>query len=234
MDRILSVRNRILKDSDLNSEYMVYITMASVIAAIGLITDSAATLIASMVISPIMNHVLAFTFGTFLNDHRLIQRGLSGVFLSVGICIVTGILASLICYDTLVLTPEMLQRTEWENLWWSLFVAAASGIATASSLVHSHRENLVGIAISTSMLPPAVNFGLLLPQALKHPEDHVQVIETAVSLLLTISNIILIFISVNLMLLLYANTICEKNHWVSTIPSVRRLDLLEENPASTV
>jgi len=225
MDIILSVRNQLLDDCKFSFEYYNYVFMASLIAVIGLITDSSTTIIASMVISPMMNYVLAVTFGLFLSDLKTFRIGLLGILQSILICVIVGVSAGLFFSKTLVLTDQIIQRTDIVNVWWGMLIATFSGFATASSLVCNQSHNMVGVAISTSILPPAVNFGLLLPNSLWNLDNSVMLHKVWTSLVLTLSNIMCLFFSIILLLWLYSREITKKQVWLSKVASIRQLDL---------
>ena len=58
-------------------------------------------------------------------------------------------------------TAEMSIRGEWENFFVGIPVAFFSGLGVAVSLLDEQSSSLVGVAISASLLPPAVNSGVL-------------------------------------------------------------------------
>jgi len=191
------LKTKLMRNTRFSLEYFVYIVSASSISAIGLITDSPTSIIASMVICPIMGYVSCLSVGTVLNDICLIKRGATGLFMSLGIGVCMGIQGGVICYDTLVATNEMLKRTKLINLYWEGFLAVASGAATGCSFYDGRNENLIGVAISTSLLPPAVNFGLLVPHAFKTTDDNFYVYPTIISLSTTLLHIVLIYLITN-------------------------------------
>ena len=76
-----------------------------------------------------------------------------------------------------------------------VLIASASGIGVALSVLGDYVATVVGVAISASLLPPAVNTGIFLSFAIFDEgwEDHLH--SAGVSLLLTIENIILIYLT---------------------------------------
>ena len=58
-------------------------------------------------------------------------------------------------------TEEMIVRGTTENFYVALPIAFFSGLGVAVSLLDDQASSLVGVAISASLLPPAVNAGLL-------------------------------------------------------------------------
>ncbi|KNC70436.1 hypothetical protein SARC_17038, partial [Sphaeroforma arctica JP610] len=55
----------------------------------------------------------------------------------------------------------MISRGKWESCIISLGIAIPSGAGVALSILGNNTPSLVGVAISASLLPPAVNAGLL-------------------------------------------------------------------------
>jgi uncharacterized membrane protein len=58
-------------------------------------------------------------------------------------------------------TSEMVTRGSWTNFLVGLPIAFFSGLGVAVSLLDDQTSSLVGVAISASLLPPAVNSGIL-------------------------------------------------------------------------
>ena len=56
-------------------DYLMFVVCAAWIAAMGLGTNSSATVIASMLVSPIMGPVMGLTFGTTVKKKDLIIKG---------------------------------------------------------------------------------------------------------------------------------------------------------------
>ena len=56
-------------------------------------------------------------------------------------------------------TDEMESRGHASSLIIGLLIAVPSGVGVALSVVSSNTGGLVGVAISASLLPPAVNAG---------------------------------------------------------------------------
>ena len=54
----------------------------------------------------------------------------------------------------------MIGRGEWRSLWVGVLIAVPSGAGVALSVLGGNAGSLVGVAISASLLPPAVNCGI--------------------------------------------------------------------------
>jgi hypothetical protein len=74
----------------LTFNYMGLVTAASIISGAGLLQDSATTVIASMLVSPLMGPILSITFGLAINDTSIIWRGLRNEIVGILLCILTG------------------------------------------------------------------------------------------------------------------------------------------------
>jgi hypothetical protein len=59
-------------------------------------------------------------------------------------------------------TDEMRSRCTMQNFYVGIPVAFFSGLGVAVSLLDDQTNSLVGVAISASLLPPAVNSGIVL------------------------------------------------------------------------
>merc|ERR1719427_772105 len=62
-------------------------------------------------------------------------------------------------------TQEMISRGELRALWVGVLIAVPSGAGVALSVLGGNAGSLVGVAISASLLPPAVNCGIFWAMA---------------------------------------------------------------------
>jgi len=82
-------------------------------------------------------------------------------------CVLIGALIGLIAGWTPLATEtwptsEMQGRGEWVGLLTGIAVAVPSGMGVCLSILGGNTSSLVGVAISASLLPPAVNAGICL------------------------------------------------------------------------
>ena len=161
------VVNRIRRASLFTFDYALYLFLASFIALLGLLQDSSVVIVASMLVSPVMGPILASIFGCVVEDKKLRNMGIKNGLISILICLVLGfVFGSLfICAQDLIdqtdkfITSEMVQRGSLKNGYLDWFIAASSGVAAALSVLGENTSSMVGVAISASLLPPAVNAG---------------------------------------------------------------------------
>ena len=168
------VVQRIRCGSMFTFDYAAYLFLASFIALLGLLMDSSVVIVASMLVSPVMGPILAIIFGCIVADTNLRNKGIKNAFISILICTGIGflfgfilILLERILYDLLYdpsyrfITEEMVQRGSLDDIFLNACIAMASGAAAAFSVLGENTSSMIGVAISASLLPPAVNAGFL-------------------------------------------------------------------------
>nr|WP_096391596.1 TIGR00341 family protein [Halopenitus persicus] len=157
------------KATDLVSGTRTYVLMtviSAVIATAGLLLDSPATVVGSMVIAPLIGPAMSAAVGTVVDDDALFGRGVRlqvlGVLLAVGSAAVFA--AGL---RTLNLVPpgldplalaEVSERLAPNVL--VLAVALGAGIAGVLSLMTGVSSALVGVMIAVALIPPAAAVGI--------------------------------------------------------------------------
>jgi len=170
IDEILST---IEGSSHLTFDFLLMVCCAALIAGIGVVTDSSITVVASMLISPLMSPILLITLGLSLHDWKMVRRG---VFNEVVACLVAfgwGLLSGLVAAPIIVHnelgsewvlhSQEMLVRGDPWSLLPNTLLAVPAGIAVTLCVTSDGSTvGLVGVAISASLLPPLVNSGICL------------------------------------------------------------------------
>ncbi|KAL9928083.1 uncharacterized protein ACN427_004118 [Glossina fuscipes fuscipes] len=156
------------QDAAVTFDFVVLLVAAAILASFGLVEDSTIFLASSMLISPLMGPIIAAIFGTVIKDSSLGKLGLKnelfGIFTAIFVGFIFGMIVCAIDERYGIgegLTTEMLSRCELHSLIVGLFTAIASGAAAAIGILGGNTGSLVGVAISASLLPPAVNSGLL-------------------------------------------------------------------------
>lgn len=87
-----------------------------------------------------------------------IVNELIGIIITILVGFVFGLIVCIVDYGFEDgLTNEMLSRCEMHSFYVGVCIAIASGAAVAISILGENIGSLVGVAISASLLPPAVN-----------------------------------------------------------------------------
>lgn len=155
----------------LTFNYLALLSCASMIAGAGLLGNSATTVIASMLVSPLMGPILSITFGMAIRHQPTIHRGLRNELVGILVSFVMGLTIGVIgsfCYSANYRSDEMVGRGSTSNLLYGLVVAFASGIAVVLGITMGGVNAIVGTAISASLLPPIVNSGMCLAMAVMY------------------------------------------------------------------
>lgn len=87
---VAQVVDNVRSSGELTFDFICYIIFASMIAAMGLLENSVVSLVASMLVSPMMGPVMAVTFGTVIKEYSLIRVGFKNVLASFAFTIGFG------------------------------------------------------------------------------------------------------------------------------------------------
>ncbi|XP_053673725.1 uncharacterized protein LOC128723985 [Anopheles nili] len=165
---VAQIVEEVKHDAQVSFDFVSMLAVASILAAFGLVEDSSVFLIASMLISPLMGPIIAVIFGTVVKERSLQLIGLKneiiGIMLTVSVGFIFGLIVCSIDDRYSVgegITHEMLARCETHSLLVGIAIALPSGAAVAIAILGENIGSLVGVAISASLLPPAVNAGVL-------------------------------------------------------------------------
>lgn len=153
-------------------DYLCLVIVASMLAAVGLASNNTVVIVASMLVSPIMGPILAITFGTMIENKELVHMGLVNEVVSLLICIIVGFVIAwifILCdahNEWIWPTNEMGGRGTSVGILTGIAIATPSGVGVALSILSNNTSSLVGVAISASLLPPAVNAGMMWAYAI--------------------------------------------------------------------
>lgn len=148
------------RGSRLNADFLTMLSLSAVVASIGLLQNSPAVVIGSMLLAPLMTPMIGCGLALAqanpkLGDAALRSVGL-GLLATLAISYVVGVIT-----PGAELTPQIVARGNPTVL--DLVVALASAAAAAYALA---RPNLVGsiagVAIATALVPPLCSGGLAL------------------------------------------------------------------------
>ncbi|MCA8965045.1 MAG: DUF389 domain-containing protein [Planctomycetes bacterium] len=149
---------RVQSNSSWNFDFVALISLASMIAAMGLLQNSAAVIIGAMLVAPLMTPIMGLGLALVQGNTMLARLALRTIALGVGTAFVLALTIGL-CKGHFSITPEMIGRG-WPGVL-DLIVAFVSGLAAAYA---SSRPGLFaalpGVAIAASLVPPIATSGL--------------------------------------------------------------------------
>jgi uncharacterized membrane protein len=145
------------------THYFVKLLIASGICAGSFINNNQEGIIGSMILSPISNCILLSTINYY--------NSISLLIVSMAIAIVIGLTVGYfdLTNDTLKIenieNNQILSRSQKINRWTTLFVCILIGLTYSMNnyeIMGFNSYDLIGSAISISILPPLINTGILL------------------------------------------------------------------------
>ncbi|UVE50854.1 TIGR00341 family protein [Haloferax larsenii] len=147
--------------------FVVMTVISAVVATAGLLLDSPAVVVGSMVIAPLVGPAMAASVGTVVDDDEMFVRGVRlqgfGGILAVG----SAALFALVLKETgavplatpeVLAIPEVSERLSPDVL--SLAIALGAGAAGAISLSSGVSTALVGVMIAAALVPPTAVVGI--------------------------------------------------------------------------
>ena len=153
------VRVRIEANALPSKMYFVMNILSAIIASYGLVTNSAAVVIGSMLVAMMLGPITGVALAII--DHRmpLLRKSLITVFLGISLVVLVGFIVGWLHKDQ-PLTVEILSRTQPTSM--DLMIALAGGTAGAYAMVSPHLSvAVVGVAVATALVPPLAASGIL-------------------------------------------------------------------------
>lgn len=203
-----SLVRRLMRYSTPNFDYFYLIGLSVAMATLGLLLDSAAIVIGSMLIAPLMYPILGTALGLAMLSPVVIGRSLYTLGQSLLVAVFIAMMTAwLFSHDSVWQSNEILQRIEPSLLHF--LVALIAGAAVSYVLTQPEwSDTLPGVAIAVALMPPLATTGIGLA------DGEVTIIVGAATILI----LNLIGITIAAMTLFFLMNISEKqNVAVSTI-----------------
>ncbi len=160
------VEARVRDESALTSSFVVMMTVAMLIGAVGILLDSSVLIVGAMVVGPDYGPLAGVMLG--IHRRRLDRAGQAASTLLIGFgvgalaCTAFGVVVRAIdrvpasyIADTRPLT-QFISRPDG----WSIVVALLAGVAGMIAMTEAKAGTLVGVLISVTTVPAAANAGV--------------------------------------------------------------------------
>jgi uncharacterized hydrophobic protein (TIGR00271 family) len=149
--------------------FVALMSFASVIASMGVLTDSTAVVIGAMLIAPLMTPLMGMAISLVMGWPNQLARStmvaLAGVLIAIGISMFLGFLAPTLI-DPAV-NAQILGRTNPTTM--DLVIAVAAGVAGAYGLSRPDvSDSLPGVAVAIALVPPLAVVGISYSQGEWH------------------------------------------------------------------
>lgn len=156
---------------EMTPTFPVYVTMtliSAIVATAGLLLDSPAVVVGSMVIAPLIGPALAASVGTVTDDDEMFWSGIKYQAFGLGLAIVGAAAFAWILRTANVVPPgielasigEISERFTPDLLL--LAVALGAGVAGVLALSTGISVALVGVMIAAALIPPAAAAGIAI------------------------------------------------------------------------
>jgi uncharacterized hydrophobic protein (TIGR00271 family) len=158
--------------AELTWAYLAFLTLATMLAGIAAITDSAILVVGAMVLGPEFSSVAAVCYGLVSRNGRRIGAAVRTLAAGFAFAIVVTYLCALAGRWTGVIDISALPSDRPATAFiyspdrWSFIVAVLAGAAGVLSMTAGKSSALVGVFISVTTVPAAGNLAVAL--ALKH------------------------------------------------------------------
>lgn len=141
-------------------QFFTVLGLASLIASLGILADSAVTVIGAMLIAPLMKPIVATSYGITIGDGRLVARGAAVTLLGIGVTVLVAVVTEHL-FELRGPTEQLLSRTQPTLL--DLAVAVAAGVAATMAVTRPDvTEALPGVAVAVALVPPLCATGVSL------------------------------------------------------------------------
>jgi uncharacterized hydrophobic protein (TIGR00271 family) len=148
--------------------FYAFLTLATAIAAVAVVTDSSILVVGAMVVGPEFGVVAALAVGLAARRLSLVGGAalllLKGFAFAIAVTVVLGLLARVVGWVELgdVTGPRPLTGFIWRPDQWSGVVAVLAGCAGVLSQTAGRSNALVGVFISVTTVPAAGDIALSL------------------------------------------------------------------------
>jgi len=149
-------------DSTLSATFLAFLVLATLLAAIGVVTDSQVTIVGAMVVGPEFGPLAGIAVGLVRRRAHIARRAAAALAAGFPAAIlITALLALLARAVGLIDASNLAGHRETEFIyhpgWFSLITALVAGAAGMLSLTSSKSAALVGVFISVTTVPAAGN-----------------------------------------------------------------------------
>ena len=146
--------------------YILMTIVSALIATAGLLLDSPAVVVGSMVIAPLVGPATSASIGTVVSEQRMFIRGIYLQGMGLLLAIIAAFAFAFVVRNVnlippitdITTVPEIRERVAPDFL--SLVIAIGAGVAGIVSLTTGVSTALVGVMIAVALIPPAATVGI--------------------------------------------------------------------------
>ncbi|NNJ03791.1 DUF389 domain-containing protein [Streptomyces sp. PKU-MA01144] len=156
------------EESTLSVTYLAFLTLATMIAACGVVLDNAILIVGAMAVGPEFGPLAGFSTAVVQRLPRLALRSLVALVVGFAVAMAVTVLFSLFMTGAGLFESSMLRADRPNTAFiydpdlFSFVVAVLAGVAGTLSLTSAKSGALVGVAISVTTVPAGANAAVAL------------------------------------------------------------------------
>lgn len=153
-----------MKRRSKTSQFWILLLLSGVIATLGIMQDSDATVIGAMIVAPLMTPIIGTALAIVLTDHAMVLRSIGLVIFGALAVIAIGFLFGMVDF-AFTTTGNSQVTSRIHPTLISLIAALATGLVGAVSLTRADiSDSIPGVAIAIALVPPLAVCGLVLQE----------------------------------------------------------------------
>ena len=158
--------DQVAEQARLTTSYLIFMSMAGILAAVALLTSSVPILVGSMVVAPALAPLALVAFALVGRRPSLALYGLGVAFLGILIATVLAMLTTWVMNATGVIPPgtNLLNKPLLEERvrpgWYSVVTAVAAGIVGTVATAKMKMDTLVGTVAALALVPAGAAAGI--------------------------------------------------------------------------
>jgi uncharacterized hydrophobic protein (TIGR00341 family) len=153
------LQTRISDGAKMSWVYLTFVTLSTIVAALGLVRDNSAVVIGAMVIAPLLGPNVGLSLASAMGDKKLGRSAMGTLLTGIMIALVVSfVIGAVLRIDPR--TQQVLLRTDVH--FYDIALALAAGAAGVLAYTSGVAATLIGVMVAVALLPPLVSVGLLL------------------------------------------------------------------------
>lgn len=160
------VEGKVAESAVLSVSFLMLIAFATMIGAVGILTDSIVLIIGAMVVGPEYGPLAGICVALVERRPHLAWRSFQALLVGLPSCVIAAavltrtLMAVNIAPDTFSATERELTLFIAEPNWYSVIVAVLAGAVGMIAVVSAKSGALIGVLISVTTIPAAANVGV--------------------------------------------------------------------------
>ena len=164
---------RTREDSSLSASYLVFFAVATMLAGVAVLLDSAILVVGAMIVGPEFGALAGICAGVALRHRVPVQRGALAIAVGFPVGMLAAVAFTWLLSELGLVSPEMLLRPRPQTQFiylpdaMSFVVAFLAGIAGMLALTSAKSGAVVGVLVSVTTIPAAANAAVALTFAVR-------------------------------------------------------------------